>query len=344
MAGFVTTEREQDVLRYVPHLAQVLYHALHARMNFRDGMVGRASLISYQMLREAAEYFIPRGRGCQRVQPSEKEVRGALARLMCPKDDKGRPLPPLLVRRGDDFQLEFSMPLALADSVRPFETRQANGRRKSENSQLNQCDDGNESGQDGQTGHTSVESVKSVDVGGSGGSSGDGGSFDGVTTTDGDVSKEDAMKRAEALCRGLRTFRVVVHPSELREGVGRALLDEFSDQQILRRAERLHQRHFADPDKTFNLGYLVRVMADERVTNGAAPLSRRGSAGGSKGTSKMPWYLLASGLEAKALELGIVLTPEAPVGAQKVRIMQAAGVTQHEYEAACRDYGVPVRY
>ncbi|WP_041825574.1 hypothetical protein [Laribacter hongkongensis] len=345
MASFFTSEAEMNVLRYLPHLSRALYHALHARMDFATGLVGRKSLISYQALIEETEFYIPRGRGVQRVRPSEKEVRCALDRLMTPKDDLGRLLPPLLVRVDVGFLLEFFMPLASHGSVRSFDTGHFEGRQEFGISDKNHEPASNELSTPPQTGHTSVLSVKSVEVSGSGKNLARASLPTTTTTADVPVlSAEDElmMGRAEQLCMALRRFRVLVHVRQFSDGDGRKLLEDFSDTEILKTAERLHQRHFDEPERSFNLTYLAMVMADVCVAREAAPLSRRGSARGSKGTATRPWFLTASGLEAKAVELGIDISHG--VGAAKLEIIKRAGVPRSEYEAACSDFGVPRGY
>ena len=153
----------------------------------------------------------------------------------------------------------------------------------------------------------------------------------------------DMASRADVLCVALQKFRVMIHPRQFETGAGRQMLTDFSDNQILATAARLDERNAADPGRTFNLTYFLRVMADVAVTARSAPLSRRGSARRSVSHhGGMPWFLTATGIEAKAAELGYAPPKDVPLGRWKYDVYRMAGVTEAEHRAAAADFGVRV--
>lgn len=108
----VLTAEELDALHGTGPLAIAVYLTLRTAMDFATGTVGQTRPISLHGLAVAAETHIPRGKGLQIAQPSEKETRLALERL----NRAG------LLHRLTGGRLAFSMPLALLASARPAQT------------------------------------------------------------------------------------------------------------------------------------------------------------------------------------------------------------------------------
>lgn len=111
------TDNELAALFGVGPLGALLYLTLRASMDFTDGTAGRSTPISLHGLAMACETHTTRGAGVQITQPSEKEIRGALARLQRAG----------LLRRLAGDRLVFSLPLALTAPVRAFQTGQSAG-------------------------------------------------------------------------------------------------------------------------------------------------------------------------------------------------------------------------
>ena len=111
------TDREVDGLFGIGPLGALLYVSLRAVMDYHDGTAGRSTPISLHGLAMAAETHTTRGRGVQITRPSEKEVRGALAKL----ERNG------LLRRLSGDALAFRLPLALVASARPIQTGHSAG-------------------------------------------------------------------------------------------------------------------------------------------------------------------------------------------------------------------------
>jgi hypothetical protein len=119
MKLFLFTLVEFDALRGVSDLSARIYVVLRRWMDFNTGKTGGwQRRISHQMLREECECWIPRGAGYQKKQPSQKQIRVALAGLERTK---------LIVRLADEA-LVFSLPKAEKKFTRPFETGQKLGR------------------------------------------------------------------------------------------------------------------------------------------------------------------------------------------------------------------------
>ncbi len=114
MNGLYLTKAELEQLDGSSLLAFRVYVVLRGLIDLRTGIVGRVRRISYQALAEQCEASIPRGKGFQRVQPSEKELRTALQGL----ERLG-----LIVRQGDEF-LCFHLPYAY---LRPKQTGRSEG-------------------------------------------------------------------------------------------------------------------------------------------------------------------------------------------------------------------------
>lgn len=106
------TDREVDGLFGIGPLGVLLYLSLRRVMDFREGTAGRSTPISLNGLAMACETHTTRGRGVQITRPSEKETRGALAKL----ERNG------LLRRLPGDALAFRLPLALTASARPNQT------------------------------------------------------------------------------------------------------------------------------------------------------------------------------------------------------------------------------
>ncbi len=82
MSLYVITNHEEEALRGLPHLAQLLYYKLRARMNFQTGIVGDLAdrAVSWFALREDLDAW--GGPGVKRDLPSEDRVRRAMGHLI----------------------------------------------------------------------------------------------------------------------------------------------------------------------------------------------------------------------------------------------------------------------
>lgn len=80
MPALLLTEREQDALSGLPHLAIVLYLALRRRMDYRTAIVGAAVGVSWQALTEDA--YVEPGRGEVQRAPGREAVRRGAAWLV----------------------------------------------------------------------------------------------------------------------------------------------------------------------------------------------------------------------------------------------------------------------
>lgn len=105
-------EAELDAMHGAGPLAVALYLELRRMMDYHDGTVGKSTPISLHGLARATETHITRGKGFEIRQPSEKEVRTALARLA----HAG------LLRRLAGDRLAYRLPLALTARARPAHT------------------------------------------------------------------------------------------------------------------------------------------------------------------------------------------------------------------------------
>lgn len=106
------TDAELGTLHGAGPLAVALYIALRHQMDYRTGEVGRSTPISLHGLARATETHIPRGKGFEIRQPSEKEVRTSLDRLLRAG----------LLRRMAGDRLAFKLVQALTAQARPFQT------------------------------------------------------------------------------------------------------------------------------------------------------------------------------------------------------------------------------
>lgn len=125
MSGVYLTDEELDVLGdshlALPHSAQLLYmRVLRRWMNYADGVVGRKRRISYQQIKEELECVPSRGAMSNRVILSKDQIKRLLVRL----EDAG-----LIVSLHDKTArapMEFRLPMAVCDLVRPREYRHDN--------------------------------------------------------------------------------------------------------------------------------------------------------------------------------------------------------------------------
>lgn len=109
MKGVFICAAELEALHGLGALSVSAYLHLRSWMDLRSGVVGLSRPITLAMVAAYTESHVTRGRGFEVVQPSQKEVRCALDRLV--RAD-------LLVRLAGD-RLAFSMPLAVKASMRP---------------------------------------------------------------------------------------------------------------------------------------------------------------------------------------------------------------------------------
>ncbi|MCG9076211.1 hypothetical protein [Laribacter hongkongensis] len=346
---FLITAEELGLLNECSLESIKLFLNLRSMMDLRTGLVGVRSKVSMSRLGIEVSYTPPPGSHRPAYSPTRRQIESQLDEL----ERVG------LVRRQFEperrLQLVLKLPFsALVGEVRPVE--------EAYSSRVAGVDDECDSQSRASAGFDDDGSVQdekvinsdeaAISVIGSRYKVVSGGGKNVAraslpTTTTADVpalSAEDElmMGRAAQLCVALRRFRVLVHVRQFSDGDGRKLLLDFSDAEILKTAERLHQRYFDDPERSFNLTYLIRVITDISVAREAAPLSRRGLARGVKGTAERPWFLTASGLEAKAEELGI--DTSIGIGVVRLEIIKRAGVSRREYESACSDFGVARGY
>lgn len=103
---------ELETLHGAGPLAFEAYVMLRGWMDYRTGITGRSRPISLAMLATYCETHTPRGAGIQIDQPTEKNIRGALARL----ERAG------LLHRLAGRRLAYRLPLAATASARPNQT------------------------------------------------------------------------------------------------------------------------------------------------------------------------------------------------------------------------------
>lgn len=122
MPGVFLTDEELDSFaddeRALPHSAQLLYiRVLRRWMDYSTGIVGRTRRLSYQQMQEQLEVIPKRGRMDNRVVLSRDQIKRLLKRL----EDAG------LIRALHDktqrAPVEYFLPLAASDLVRPLEYR-----------------------------------------------------------------------------------------------------------------------------------------------------------------------------------------------------------------------------
>ena len=101
-----------DAIGTAAELVRAHAEELRCWTDYLTGTVGRARAISYTMLAEECETAIAKGAGWQRVQPTRKALRVALASL----ERAG------LLRRLDDDAPVFLLPHAFTASARPNQT------------------------------------------------------------------------------------------------------------------------------------------------------------------------------------------------------------------------------
>lgn len=109
MKGVFICAAELEALHGLGALSVSAYLHLRLWMDLRSGVVGLSRPITLAMVAAHTESHVTRGRGFEVVQPSQKEVRCALDRLVRAG---------LLARLAGD-RLAFSMPLAATASIRP---------------------------------------------------------------------------------------------------------------------------------------------------------------------------------------------------------------------------------
>lgn len=108
MKGIFLSSAEIEAMHGLGPLSLAAYLNLRAWMDLRSGVVGVSRPVTLAMLAAYTETHVTRGRGFEVVQPSQKEVRCALDRLVRAG---------LLVRLAGD-RLAFSMPMAVKGSAR----------------------------------------------------------------------------------------------------------------------------------------------------------------------------------------------------------------------------------
>lgn len=333
-----------------PEFVRLYVLGIRPTMNYRTGLCGDVHGVAYSRLGKEVAYAPSPGSKRAAWSPSRDNVISLF--------DEGKRLGAIRMHT-EQGRRELVFELLLADRDESVLRRTPIGRPHSDSHSSPTSETGCGGGFDGDYGvddtHVNFENDAPIsgfpvsDVGKSSGSGEDRSTrVQAATTTSVEIfdSKAEGGKmasREDVLRVALEKFRVMVHPSQLESGAGRQMLVEFSDNQILAAAERLHERNADDPGKTFNLTYFLRVMADVAVTARAAPLSRRSSARKSaSGRGGMPWFLTASGIEGKARELGYQPQDGKPLAVWKYDVYRLAGVTKAEYRAAAIDFGLRV--
>lgn len=108
---------ELETLHGVGPLAFQAYVLLRWWMDYHSGITGRRRPISLAMLVAYCETHTPRGAGLQIEKPTEKSIRGAIARL----ERAG------MLRRLAGPRLAYMLPMAVTASARPIQTGRDTG-------------------------------------------------------------------------------------------------------------------------------------------------------------------------------------------------------------------------
>ena len=108
---------ELETLHGAGPLAFQTYVLLRWWMDYRTGITGRRRPISLAMLEAYCETHTPRGAGLQIEKPTEKSIRGAIARL----ERAG------MLRRLAGPRLAYMLPMAVTASARPIQTGRDTG-------------------------------------------------------------------------------------------------------------------------------------------------------------------------------------------------------------------------
>ena len=114
----VLTADELEALSRCSGVAVKAYLRLRARMDFRTGIVGHRSGMSYQALREWTEETVEKGAGVVVMQPTLRNIRTAVDQLL----RRG------LLSRMRTERLVFRCLMARTGEVRPNRTRHEPGR------------------------------------------------------------------------------------------------------------------------------------------------------------------------------------------------------------------------
>ena len=320
-----------------PAFMRLYVLGLRPMMDFRTGLCGERYGVAYSRLGLEVSYSPPPGSRRPAWRPSRDNVISLF--------DEGRRLGMIRMCSPDRArQLVFE--LVLADRGSSVSQRAPTGRphhdAHSGDDMKSNGNHGAGGGMHGDDAHVSVaeDTLMSVSRGWDVGNSSGGGEVRSTraapkpTTTS--ALPVPVAERAAALCQSLRQFRFVCDPVQFRTVEYREMLEQFSDDEILRAAESVCLRPGLKPGQTFNLSYLMRVVGDLAVSR-AAPTShsRRGSAGSGM---QQPWFLVASEVERRGAELGVVWGSGEHWPVFRDRVLTAAGVSSDEYDRAYVDF------
>ncbi|XZG71711.1 hypothetical protein ACTSKR_07605 [Chitinibacteraceae bacterium HSL-7] len=313
-------EQEMEALAGLPHSVAWLYVQLRWRMDYASGLVGAVRRISWRTLGHDLYVEPAQGRAAaDSGAPSERALRCAVALL----ERVG-----LVVRQSGDRQLIFALPMALV-SARALEVGQERGG----------------SGED-EAGRlqTSVTIGFVPDVGQqcAGGEGVEVGSLSGVRgqelrsylsssscSTNVSNAREPAGQAAAAgqewavsLAAMLTALGLVrVDPSDV---LAKPELRNVSDAVWGAAAEKARRQKKGAP---IRLNYVLPIVADM-----VAGLVGVGPA--TTGSQSTDWFLSASGIEAKAAELGYTPPADVPLGLWRLEVYRLAGLTPAQLRAA----------
>lgn len=339
MPRIMLSEAEQEMLRTASLEFGRLYLAqIRPAMDFRSGLVGTRHRLSYGRMAIEVAYIPPAGSKRRPYRPTRDNIITLF--------DEGIRLGAIeMLTEPGRRELLFRCPLAEVESFASNKDAHRTPMPVAHNDVCgegaeNKWENGNGAGSDAHGGFSEDaqnSGVRGLDVGNSSGSGEDRSTRarSGPTTTS--VLPVPVAERAEALCQSLRQFRFVCDPVQFRTIEYREALEQFSDDEILRTAQSVCSRPGLLPGQTFNLSYLLRVLGDLAVSRAApASHSRRGSAGSGM---QRPWFLTATGIEAKAAELGVVLRPGEQWPVFRGRVYVAANLSPDAYRRAVQDFG-----
>lgn len=321
-----------------PAFMRLYVLGLRPMMDFRTGLCGERYGVAYSRLGLEVSYSPPPGSRRPAWRPSRDNVislfdegrRLGMIRMCSPERSRRLVFELVLADRGSSISQR-------TPTGRPYpDGHSFTGLESNENHSVG----GDFHGGDAHTADADdapMSVSRGVDIGNSSGGSEVRSTRErsGPTTS---VLPVPVAERAEALCQSLRQYRFVCDPVQFRTVEYREALEQFSDDEILRTAQSVCSRPGLLPGQTFNLSYLLRVLGDLAVSRAVpASHSRRGSAG--SGMQK-PWFLVASEVERRGAELGIV--QDLRNGEQwelfQIRVFEAANVSREEYRRAYVDF------
>lgn len=314
-------------------------------MDFSSGVVGASHTISIRMLEECTERHITRGAGVQVERPTRKEVRVALDELLRRE---------LLLRRGSGDLLVFFMPLAAKGELRSNQTGPSAGRVRAGGE--DSCDSTQVIDVSNETGWLSTEPGRGL-------KSNDPPNWAYIWESDiRDIkdlpSSSSKMSVSGAVDNSLllpggkpvsRPVQIAVmvrkweaehsriaaltgsHPKVVAWAEAGVTDDQLLDAYSAAKADRDAKSDGRPISAGFLDVFVNRVLNPPVVAQGAAV----GLAGGRQG----PWHQSWQGIVAKAAELGLEQGKDEIAPHFKLRVYQAAGVSEQELRVSAVDAG-----